>query len=379
MGNGHPPVGNAPMAQGTRQASDIPPVQETPSTLHSPPTGQDISQRVVPSSSSRTGEAPPVQPFEAFGADTYAPQQTPPPGSQDSYTPPPTPFGQQNPFVAQRTGPQGPLPPRPIPAGQPGQQRRRFPTGTTVLLIVLAVLLIGGGSGLIYYTTVYQPNLKHAQATATAVAHITGTAHAEATSTAQAQTNATATSIAVQNPYGGTLSLDDPLHVSSDRWPDRGGCQFIGGAYHVSTSQPGNSLYCDSVDRNFSDFAYQVKLTIVSGGQGGISFRYNARQGTDYTFLISASQTYRFLSSSATPSIQDVLRSGASTAIHAGLNQSNLIAVVARGSNFKLYVNQQLIAAVNDDIYSYGGIGLVAAYFSGPTEVIFNDVKVWTL
>jgi len=76
------------------------------------------------------------------------------------------------------------------------KQPRRFSSGFTALIVVLVVLL-AGGSGLIYYITIYQPNVQHTQATATALAQSTTIANANATSTDQAL--AIVTSIANAN------------------------------------------------------------------------------------------------------------------------------------------------------------------------------------
>ncbi len=77
-----------------------------------------------------------------------------------------------------------------------------------------------------------------------------------------------------------------------------------------------------------------------------------------------------------------VLTSGTSLAINQRLNESNLVAVVAQGTNIRVYVNHQLLASVSDSTYSHGQIG-VEADPSGsnghPTEVVYTNAKVWTL
>jgi hypothetical protein len=68
-----------------------------------------------------------------------------------------------------------------------------------------------------------------------------------------------------------------------------------------------------------------------------------------------------------------------SSAIHAGLNQPNLIAVVTIGNHFDLYVNQQKINSVNDSTLSSGQINIAAVAGNDLTEVVYQDAKVWTL
>ena len=70
-----------------------------------------------------------------------------------------------------------------------------------------------------------------------------------------------------------------------------------------------------------------------------------------------------------------------SPAIHAGLGQSNLIAIVARGNIFDLYANGQKITSVRDNTNAYtgGAIGLVADDYSHVTEVVYHTARVWTI
>jgi hypothetical protein len=75
----------------------------------------------------------------------------------------------------------------------------------------------------------------------------------------------------------------------------------------------------------------------------------------------------------------NLLRGNASTLIHTGLNHPNLIAVVVIGHDAALYVNMQLIThAGNIDYSPDSAIGLAAQDQTNPTEVVFNDAKVWS-
>ncbi len=73
-----------------------------------------------------------------------------------------------------------------------------------------------------------------------------------------------------------------------------------------------------------------------------------------------------------------LIQPNSSSAIHTGLNQSNLIAVVANGSTLDLYVNNQKIDSVSDSAHSQGQIGVAATDVNNPTEVVFSNAKVWT-
>lgn len=251
-------------------------------------------------------------------------------------------------------------------------------------------MLVIAGSSLIYYATVYQPKQQHAQATATAIVQVTQTAHAQATSTAQAlaRINATATAAAA-NPYthSGTLVFSDPLSDNSKgvNWAeDPTVCGFMGGAYHVKEPNPNYVNDCLANDSNYSNFAFEVQMQIVQGDGGGIIFRDQdtAQAYRSYALDVYQDGSYNLYKVNGAGSNIQTLTSGNSTAIKQGLNQSNLIAVVAEGNTITVYVNQQRIASITDSTFSHGRIGLEAAPSSSnghPTEVAFSNAKVWTL
>ena len=339
-----------------------------------------------PTLAASPSSTPPYLPSTGYGSNPYTPadQQNPypPPTSPYPYSPPPLP--PPNPYAPPQAGPYPSFPPVPPPATSPGQPPpRRFPTGLAVLLILLVVLLIGG-SALIYYTTVYQPNQLHTQATATAEVHLTSTAQAQATSTAQI--NATATAVA-ENPYthSGTLTLFDPLRDNSKgyNWAqDPTNCGFKDGAYHANAPDPRFSDYCMGNATDFSNFAFEVQMQLIKGDSGGIVFRAENTATTNklYAFYVGEDGSYslNMQNGSSFP----VLRSGNNEAIKQGLNQTNVVAVVAQGSNITLYVNQQQITSVTNGTYPHGQIGFIVGAFGNaghPTEAVFSNAKVWTL
>ncbi|HXZ05776.1 MAG TPA: hypothetical protein VEH81_13155, partial [Ktedonobacteraceae bacterium] len=55
-----------------------------------------------------------------------------------------------------------------------------------------------------------------------------------------------------------------------------------------------------------------------------------------------------------------ILIDSSSSAINQGLNQTNLVAVIAQNSTIGLYVNHQLIGSVVDNTFSSGQIGVTA-------------------
>ena len=120
-------------------------------------------------------------------------------------------------------------------------------------------------------------------------------------------------------------------------------------------------------------------MTIVKGDQGGIAFRANTNKGTFYYFHISTSGSYALETySNYNPTKPQPLIQGKDPAIKTGLNQTNLITMVANGNSLVLYVNKQQIASVNDGTYSSGQIGVIAESIQNPTDVAFTNAEIWT-
>jgi len=74
-----------------------------------------------------------------------------------------------------------------------------------------------------------------------------------------------------------------------------------------------------------------------------------------------------------------LLQGGHLLAFKTGLNKPNLITIIARGSDFYLYVNKQFITHAEDSTYSSGQVGLSAGDLTSPTDVVYNDAKIWIL
>jgi len=231
-----------------------------------------------------------------------------------------------------------------------------------------------GGSVLAFF------QYSSARNAAAVAAAATTTAHAQATATARAI-------IALQNPYThrGTLLFSDPLRDNSQEhgWgTDAPNCIFESGTYHAIAPDARFSDYCLAQATNVSDIAFEVQMQIIKGDAGGLVFRVKRltpfSAGNDlYAFYINQDGSY-YLNRQDGPNFP-LLTKGSNPAIQQGLNQANLIAVVAQGSTIMLYVNHQFITKVTDSTYSSGQIGLLVAPFTQPSEVVFSNVKVWRL
>ena len=138
----------------------------------------------------------------------------------------------------------------------------------------------------------------------------------------------------------------------------------------------------------FKDFAYEIKMTFINGDCGGVVLRSGDPQYDPrlYYYYICQDGQYglvRYAENVSDSTINPILTEGRSSYITAGFGQANIIAVVALGSKFDLYVNQQHIDEVRDPdpgYYRDGTIGVIAKALGlyRSTEVAFSDARVWT-
>ncbi len=156
---------------------------------------------------------------------------------------------------------------------------------------------------------------------------------------------------------------------------------LVGGTlYYTAVYQPNRPpVPASTID--FSNFTFEVQMRILKGDGGGIIFRA-AKQVADkfYDFVISPDGNYWTVRANVS-SFQGLGQSGFSSAIKQGINQTNVIAVVAQGSSIDLYVNHRKVDSANDSTFSHGGVGFIAGINGNgnPTEVVFSNAKVWTL
>lgn len=190
---------------------------------------------------------------------------------------------------------------------------------------------------------------------------------------------------ATGNPYPpttGMLAFADPLSQPF-RWDaysvDAAGgpSVFIDGAYHISQPKSQSPYFTLSVVQPFSNFAFEVEVVIIHGDRGGIIFRCDDTDTKYYLFQVWASGYYSLYVQIDNTNFK-TLASDASPAITIGLNQTNLLAVVANGSTLDLYVNHTKLGSVTDSTYTSGYIGLQVESETNPTEVAFKNAKLWT-
>jgi hypothetical protein len=269
------------------------------------------------------------------------------------------------------------------PSGN-GRMRSRM----QIFGIITAVMLVIVVCGRIIFGIIYasnQTSIVAAGATSTAIAQV------NAANIAQIDPNIARSNPDSYPPTTGRLTFYDPMSNQSNLgWTEEPGsngsskCQFSDAGYDVSTpANPGNNNIlpiwaCAAQNTDLSNFAFEVQMTIKAGDCGGIAFRISEPSANDYYEAIFCQDgSYDLVKSNS----QDALVNGSTSLIRFGLGQSNIIAVVANGDIFNLYVNKQKIASVKDDSFSHGSIGVLAASPGNsyhPCDVIYHNAKVWT-
>jgi len=341
--------------------------------------------------SNQPGGNNPNNPYEQYEptqrAEPYQqPPYAPPPsgqGSSGSYPPPqyppqqpgaaPNPYSYPNPPSVpppayNQAGTYSPTPPPPTTP-------RRSSTGR-ILIVALVILVVLAGIAAAIYIPLHNTQIANTNATATA----------QAQATAQVQATATALQAIFNQATSGTPVLNDPLsQQDANNWEvdnktGGGGCAFTGGSYHASMPQAGFFASCYAQNSNFSNFAFQVQMTILKGDRGGIIFRSDSAATKFYLLRFDQNGTYNlFVYSGNSGSNAKNLLEGSAPSFHTGANRANQIAIVARGSNIYLYVNQQYLTSLTDSTYSSGSIAVFAEDHTNSTEVAFSNAQVWNL
>src|SRR2546423_15398740 len=106
----------------------------------------------------------------------------------------------------------------------------------------------------------------------------------------------TQTSLSPQDRYN-QITNSNPTFSDSlqsqdkNNWSQDTECSFSGGAYHVSVPNT-YFAWCIEQSIDFSNFLYQVQLTIAKGDYGGIIFREDYTNTIFYHFYIGQDGSY---------------------------------------------------------------------------------------
>ncbi len=253
-----------------------------------------------------------------------------------------------------------------------------------ISIIVLATLILIGSS-FIGYTKIYESYNISAQHTATVQAQKI----VKATLTAQVQQDQAQATASVLDHLQANYELitstrpvlNDQMHsATSHDWDTGTGCAFKKGGYSVTIAQKAAFIPCTAKNTKFSNFAYQVRLKIVKGDAGGITFRANATNSKAYLFKIGQDGSYSiyYYPGDATRTTKTI-SNGFSNLITTGPGEENLIAVIARKNILDLYINKKYLTSFQDSNLTAGQVGIIANDNQNNTEVVCMQAQVWEL
>jgi hypothetical protein len=251
-----------------------------------------------------------------------------------------------------------------------------------MLFCLLVLLVVGESTGLFAYEHNFRSDVLPVQATRTARNLVT--TQVEKTAVANRQATATATAMNPQQLYAwatsGTPVIDDPMDKQEETaWIEviskGASCRIQDAAYHIHVPTS-SSFACVAPGSFFRDLAFQVRITIIQGEVGGIYLRAS-KDGNCYLSYISANGSYAL--SVVKNQQQSMLKAGSSAQLGTGQGSSHLLTVIARGSTLYLYLDKEFIDQVVDTSNMEGQVGLIALSDQEPTDVAFQNVKIWEI
>jgi eukaryotic-like serine/threonine-protein kinase len=327
--------------------------------------------------------APPPYPTpSSTPLPTSMPTPIPPP--PPSYTPPtPNPTPASLPVYQQASA----MPPTvPVSYPQAAVTQAQAPKGRSsiaiISLLVILVLLVGLVGGYVITNSsrsngVPTPGAPSSNGSTVVPGQTTTPATGSTTTPVAQPTTAQST-----NPYtsSGTLLLNDSLTTnSSANWQtgtnsNNASCTFTSNGYDVTQPKQGYFHSCTAYNTNFSNFAFEVQATMISGDYLGIIFCKEAANSY-YIFIVHADGSY-ILQRNVDTDLSDAvtLANG-----QASLSGTNILAAVDQGGTISIYLNHTLLKTVSDSSYTTGQIGVLAGNDTNSAEVVFTNARVWHL
>ena len=185
-----------------------------------------------------------------------------------------------------------------------------------------------------------------------------------------------------EQTYEETFDEPDTWRTGSDA--DAVG-QVVDGVYDMLVEADDVTIWTTG-GQSFADGVYQVEATQVDGPDNngyGMVFRLDDSKDDFYTFKISGDGyvwigRYHSGGAEAEPLIGDHWFE--SQAVKKGVDQTNVLRVIAEGGNMIFFVNDQEVGRVTDSTFASGDIGLlVDTLGQGGVHIQFDNFTVTPL
>lgn len=162
-----------------------------------------------------------------------------------------------------------------------------------------------------------------------------------------------------------------------------GACHFHDQMYDITMTTKNYFYPCYSKAAPLRNFICLVEMRIEKGDAGGIVFRDDSKRPDLYYFHIDADGAYALnYWPNATTSEPPLLLAGTSNVFFRDQIQEgrkSLVAIVARGSDLSIFIDGTYVGSTQDNRIAGGRIALTAYKILNDTEVIYDQVRVWTL
>ncbi len=202
----------------------------------------------------------------------------------------------------------------------------------------------------------------------------------QATLAAQARVQITA---GITSPIGtGNVLYADALTSPGGGWiDDSHQCYFAADGYHVQSYQQHTAAWCYSNQILVSNAVITAQAQLLHGQSYGIIFRLRPASDNFYVLEINSQGSYRFVRAMSNNPYNwlTLIDWTHSNAILGGYGHLNTFLILANGSQFRFYLNKQLIVTgFSDNSYASGLIGFfVGGDSPGGTEAVFSNVGVF--
>ena len=132
---------------------------------------------------------------------------------------------------------------------------------------------------------------------------------------------------------------------------------------------------CFTPKLTLSDATFSVNVKLLAGSTAAANIGIVVRrvgEGNAYLFGINGNGAWSF-SKSTLDQFIFIVKPTPNTAAKRGLNTTNTLQIVAKGSYFTFFVNGTKVGQAHDSTYAIGNCGL---YAGSKTEAVFTDFKV---
>jgi hypothetical protein len=161
--------------------------------------------------------------------------------------------------------------------------------------------------------------------------------------------------------------------------------RIANGEYEMTIDQSGDIFWVTS-GHHFADGIYEVEAKRTSGildNGFGMLFRVDTEQQRFYMFKVS-SDGYVFIGrcDEGCTEVNTLVANDwfASSAVNQGEEDTNVLRVVASGSEMSFFVNGEEVGQASDEFITQGDIGLIAETFApGGLQVAFDNFSVTPL